>query len=295
MGIISGLGRHYGMNGYENFIQTDAAINKGNSGGALVDAEGRLVGINTWIASSSGGSEGVGFAVPISMARRVMQSLIGGGKVTRGYLGIFPQDITPDLAAEFNLPDQNGALVGDVEPDTPAQKAGIKSGDVILEINGKKVTDANNLRLTVSEMAPGTNVMVKLFRDGHEKNVSLALAELPDETADNANDGKNSGADSSKTGTFQGVTVADLADLDQQARQQLQLPDNIQGVIVTDVDQDSNAADAGLQPNDVIVEINHHPVTNADTGGQTLQPGPGQSRFFSKSGGAKAACAARAT
>src|SRR5208282_364863 len=150
MGIISGLGRHYGMNGYENFIQTDAAINKGNSGGALVDAEGRLVGINTWIATSSGGSEGVGFAVPINLARHVMQSLIGGGKVTRGYLGIVPEDITPGLAEGFKLPDQNGALVGDVETNTPAQKAGIKSGDVILEINGEKVNDANSLRLMVS-------------------------------------------------------------------------------------------------------------------------------------------------
>ena len=127
------------MNGYENFIQTDAAINRGNSGGALVDAEGRLVGINTWIATSSGGSEGVGFAVPINLARHVMERLIAGGKVARGYLGIlFPQDITPDLAAEFNLPDQSGALVGDVAPKTPAQKAGINPAMSSPRLTAKK-------------------------------------------------------------------------------------------------------------------------------------------------------------
>ncbi len=261
MGIISGLGRHYGMNGYENFIQTDAAINKGNSGGALVDAEGRLLGINTWIATSSGGSEGVGFAVPINMARRVMQSLIAGGKVTRGYLGIVPDDITPGLAEGFKLPDQNGALVSDVEPDTPAQKAGIKSGDVIIEINGKKINDANSLRLMVSEMAPGTSVTVKLIRNGQEKTVAFALAELPDKAAGNGNNGKSSGSANSKMDALEGVTVADL---DQQVREQLQLPDDIQGVVVTDVDPDSNSAEAGLQPNDVIVEINHQPVRDAN-------------------------------
>jgi len=262
MGIVSGLGRHYqDLGGYQNFIQTDAAINGGNSGGALVDAEGRLIGINTWIATSSGGSEGVGFAVPVNMARRVMQNLISGGKVNRGYLGVFPQDITPDLAQEFNLPDQNGVLVGDVESNTPAQSVGIKSGDVITEINGKKVADANDLRLTVSELAPGTKVTVRLVRDSHEKTVTLTLAELPDQAAKNGNGQNNSSSENAKADALDGVTVADL---DQDARHQLRLPDNIQGVVVTDVDQDSNAVEAGLRPNDIVVEINRHPVTSAD-------------------------------
>ncbi|MGA9451497.1 MAG: DegQ family serine endoprotease [Verrucomicrobiia bacterium] len=262
MGIISGLGRHYQeMGGYQNFIQTDAAINKGNSGGALVDAGGRLIGINTWIATSSGGSEGVGFAVPINLARHVMERLISGGKVVRGYLGIFPQDVTPELAEAFKLPDQNGALVGDVETNTPAQAAGIKSGDVITEINGQKIADANSLRLMVSDLAPGTKVNVKLIHDGHEKTVTLALAELPGQTGENGNGQSGSGSAISKTDALDGVTVADL---DQDARQELQLPDNIQGVVVTDVDPDSNSADAGLQRSDVIVEINHHPITNTD-------------------------------
>jgi len=273
MGIISGLGRHYKeMSGYQDFIQTDAAINEGNSGGALVDVEGRLVGINTWIATSSGGSEGVGFAVPVNLARHVMERLISSGKVTRGYLGIFPQDITPDLAAEFNLPDQNGALVGDVETNTPAQKAGIKSGDVVTEIDGKKVTDANNLRLIVSDLAPGTRVNVKLVRDGHEKTVTVALAELPGQTAENEKGQNGSGSENAKTDALDGVAVADL---DQQVRDQLRLPENMQGVIVTDVDQDSNAADAGLQPNDIILEINRHPVTNADRAVELCKQAPG--------------------
>ncbi len=176
MGIISGLGRHYGVNGahgYEDFIQTDAAINKGNSGGALVDAEGRLIGINTWIASLGGGNEGIGFAVPVNLARRSMERLISGGKITRGYLGvIYLQDITPDLAKQFNLADHNGALVGDVLPNTPAEKAGIKSGDVIVGFNGKDVADAHGLQLAVSQSEPGTPATVKLIRDGKEKNVT---------------------------------------------------------------------------------------------------------------------------
>ena len=262
-GIVSALGRSglAGFNQYQDFIQTDAAINPGNSGGALVDAEGRLVGINTAIITSSRGSEGVGFAVPVNMARHVMERLIAGGRVTRGYIGIVPEDITPGLAEGFKLPDQNGALVGDVEPGKPAQKAGIKSGDVIIEINGKKVNDANSLRLMISEMAPGTSVTVKLLRNGREMTVGFALAELPDETTDNGNDGKSSSSASSKTDALDGVKVADL---DREVREQLQLPDNIQGVIVTDVDSDSNSAEAGLQPNDIITEINHQPVVDAN-------------------------------
>jgi serine protease Do len=278
MGIVSAVGRGnfpFGrISQYEDFIQTDAAINPGNSGGALVDAEGRLVGINTAIIpNENGGNQGVGFAVPINLARHVMERLISSGKVTRGYLGVvFPQDITPDLAAEFNLPDQNGALVGDVETNTPAQKAGIKSGDVITEINGKKVTDANSLRLIVSDLAPGTKVTVKLLHDGHERTVTLALAELPGQTGKGGNGQNSSGSENSKTDALDGVTVADL---DQQVRGQLNFPDNLQGVIVTDVDQDSNAADAGLQRNDIIVEINHHPATDTNKAVELCQQARG--------------------
>ena len=265
MGIVSGLGRHgYGINGahgYENFIQTDAAINPGNSGGALVDAEGRLIGINTWIATSSGGSEGIGFAVPVNMARRSMERLIKGGKVTRGYLGISPQDITSGLAQQFGLTNQDGALVGDVLPGTPAEKAGIKPGDVIISFNGVDVSDAHGLQLAVSQCEPGSPASVKLIRDGVPRNFTITLAQLPGQNGGNSDDQNGSETDSSKTDALDGVTVADL---DHDTRQELKIPDSVQGVIVSDVDQDSNSAAAGLQKGDVIVEINRHPVTDAD-------------------------------
>jgi len=266
MGIISGLGRHYGVNGahgYEDFIQTDAAINKGNSGGALVDSEGRLIGINTWIASLGGGNEGLGFAVPINLARRSMERLISGGKITRGYLGvIYLQDITPDLAKQFNLSGDNGALVGDVLPNTPAEKAGIKSGDVIVGFNGKDVADAHGLQLAVSQSEPGAPATVKLIRDGKEKNVTVALAQLPSQMGASSEDQAGSDSNNTKTDALDGVTVDNL---DQDARQQLKIPDGVHGAIVSDVDQDSNSAEAGLQKGDVIVQINRQPVTDAES------------------------------
>ena len=183
MGIVSGLGRGgFGINNYENFIQTDAAINLGNSGGPLVDAEGRLVGINTWIISRSGGSQGLGFAVPVNMARYAMERLISEGKVTRGYLGLGLQpEMTPELAKEFNLPNMNGALVTTVEPDSPAAKAGFKEADFVTEFNGQKVKDMRHLRLLVSQTAPGKTVKLKILRDGKEKTLTATLAEIPRE------------------------------------------------------------------------------------------------------------------
>ena len=267
MGIVSALGRsgfQFGGDSdrpnYQDFIQTDAAINPGNSGGALVDAEGRLVGINTFIVSSTYGNEGIGFAVPINLARHVMDRLIQGGKVTRGYLGVYLRDLTPGLAQDFNLPDQNGALVNDVARNGPAQKAGLKSGDVIVEFNGKKVTDPNSLQLMVSESSPGTEATVKVIRDGHAKSFTVKLAELPGQAGQGGN-GRNNSSGNQNTDALDGVTVSDL---DQQARQELRIPDNIHGALVTEVNPDSNSADAGLQQGDVIVEINRQPVTNAD-------------------------------
>jgi serine protease Do len=264
MGIVSATGRGgLGINAYEDFIQTDAAINPGNSGGALVDAEGRLVGINTAIAGNSGGNEGIGFAVPIDMVRSVMERLISGGKVTRGYLGVFPQDVTPGLAEEFKLPDENGALVGNVMPNTPADKAGIKAGDVIIELNGKKIADANDLRLFVSELIPETKVAVKFIRNGSQKTATVTLAELPQSMAQNDNNDENSSENKNPTtiDALDGVTVTDL---NRHIRRDLGVPDDIQGALVAEVDSDSNADDAGLQRGDIIVEINRQAVRNAD-------------------------------
>ena len=265
MGIVSALGRHgYGINGpngYEDFIQTDAAINHGNSGGALVDAEGRLVGINTWIASSSGGSEGIGFAVPINIARYAMERLINGGKVTRAFLGVALQDVDASLAKSFDLPNQSGALVSDVSTNTPAEKAGIKSGDVIVEFNGKEVTDAHSLQLTVSECAPGSPAAIKLIRDGRARTINVTLGERPKDETNDQNESNNSNPDNVKTDALDGVTVSDL---NSQTRKEIKIPDEIKGALVTDIDQDSNSAEAGLKQGDVIVEINRQPVGNAD-------------------------------
>jgi serine protease Do len=265
MGIVSALGRSgFDFNGdnqphIQDFIQTDAAINPGNSGGALVDTEGRLIGINTAIISPSGGNNGIGFAVPVNMARTVLERLISGGKVTRGYLGVKPEDLTEGLAQQFGLPDQNGALVADLLPGSPADKAGLKSGDVIVTVNDKPITGADNLKLVISQLEPGSSAKVGIIRDGASQTVTVTLGTLSEKGA-NADD-QNSDNGTSRTDALDGVEVADL---NAQAREQLQLPDNVKGVIVTSVENDSNSADAGLQPNDIIVEVNRQPVSNAD-------------------------------
>ena len=261
MGIVSALGRNgLGFEGYENFIQTDAAINPGNSGGALADAEGRLVGINTAIISPSGGNNGIGLAVPINMARSVMDRLIKGGKITRGYLGIFPQDIDDGLAQQFSLPDDNGALVGDVFPGSPAQKAGLRSGDVIESVNGKIITGAENLKLVISQLQPGTAATLKVIRNGLTKTIVVTLGELPDNaSASTGNSGSNS--QTAHADMLDGVTVADI---ESEIRQQLNIPNSIQGALVSEVDENSNSAEAGLKQGDIIIEINKQPVTDAN-------------------------------
>jgi serine protease Do len=270
MGIVSGLSRGglgiNGEQGYENFIQTDAAINPGNSGGALVDADGRLVGINTAIFSRSGGYQGVGFAVPVNLARSVMERLINFGKVSRGYLGVGIQTITPELAQEFNLPDRDGALVTSVEPNTPAGKAGLQSGDVIREVGDKKITDSTQLRLFVSQMAPGTKVTLKVLRgvEGKkpvEKNFTATLGELPVDRM--ANRGRLS-PDENATANEDSLDGVEVSDIDAEARRQFNIGAGIRGALVTNVDEDSNAAEADLRAGDVIQEINHQPVRNAD-------------------------------
>jgi serine protease Do len=260
MGIVSATGRATLGLDYEDFIQTDAAINPGNSGGALVDAEGRLIGINTAILSRSGGNQGIGFAVPSNLARSVMESLIKNGRVIRGFMGVNIQDVTPGLAKEFNLPQNTtGALVAEVTPRSPADKAGLKSGDVIIEFDGKPVKDSRHLKLQVAQVAPGTKVPVKFLRDGDEKTAEVVLKEFPkDEASAQRRPGDN---ESSASDTLDGVTVADI---DAAARQQLGLPPNLKGALVVQVDEDSASYEAGLREGDVILEINRKPVRNAD-------------------------------
>src|SRR2546421_2986311 len=186
MGIISAVGRGaMGIVDYENFIQTDAAINMGNSGGALVDAQGRLLGINTAIFTRSGGNQGIGFAIPANLAREVMQSLRDKGRVVRGYIGTSVQTLTPEIADAMKLKGQaTGSLVGEVEPNAPAAKAGIKTGDVITAVNGKKVNDPRELRLMIGSMAPGTKAHVEINCEGQTKTFDVQLSEMPPGTAD---------------------------------------------------------------------------------------------------------------
>ena len=268
LGIISALQRGgFGISGYEDFIQTDAAINPGNSGGALVDVEGRLVGINTAILSRSGGFQGVGFAVPINMARYVMDRLISSGKVARGYLGINIQPLTAELAREFNLPDESsGVLVGGVTPGSAAASAGLRDGDVVIRFDGKKVSDPRNLQLLVAQAAPGTKANLTILRGAPgtnpvEKTLSATLGELPQEAM--AGRGRNPGEQGSQPGAdaLDGVEVADL---DASVRRQLSIPRSLQGALVVNVDADSDAAQAGLAQGDVILEINRQRVRNAD-------------------------------
>jgi len=263
-GIISALGRGFGIlgrQGYEDFIQTDASINQGNSGGALVDAEGRLIGINQSIASPSGANAGVGFAIPVNLARSVMERLITDGKITRGYLGVNLQPLTPELAEAFKLPEASGALVGGVQVGTPAAKAGMQEGDVIIELNGKKVSDSAHLRIMVAQTPPKTAVTFTALRDGKEKNFNVTLAELPENLAGRKSDDSSVEVAEASPASLVGVEVTDL---DNEARRQYGIPTRIRGALVTKVDEDSAAAEAGLRAGDVIVEINRQPVQSAE-------------------------------
>jgi serine protease Do len=264
MGIISAVGRGgVGIVDYENFIQTDAAINMGNSGGALVDTEGRLLGINTAIFSRSGGNQGIGFAIPANLARDVMQSLREKGRVVRGYMGASVQTLTPELAEAMKLKGQlAGALVGEVTPKSPAEKAGIKTGDVITAANGKKISDSRELRLMIGSMAPGSKAQIDVNREGQSKDLNIELAEMPAGVSEEGGPEATpeESAQPEKATVFGGVAVADIID---DVRTALNLSKDIHGAVIADIDADSPAAKAGLREGDVIQEVNKQPVRNA--------------------------------
>lgn len=254
MGIVSATGRGgLGIEEVEDFIQTDAPINPGNSGGALVDDEGHLIGINTAILSgNSGGNQGIGFAVPISIARHDLDQILAHGKVERGYLGILPQDVNPSLAKAFNT-DTKGSLVGDVTAGSPAARAGLQKGDIILEVNGQPVLDANQLRLKIGVISPNQTVKLKVLRNGKPMEIPVQLGEFPSKEERASNDSEQPDS------LLQGVTVQDLTP---DAAAQLKLAPQTKGVVVEQVSPASHAAEAGLQPGDVIQEVNHQPVKN---------------------------------
>ena len=290
MGIVSGLGRGgMGIVDYENFIQTDASINPGNSGGALVDMSGRLLGINTAIFSRTGGNQGIGFAVPSNLAQEVLKSIRETGRVIRGYLGTVIQPVTPELASAFNLKEATGALVSDVSPGSPADKAGIQHGDVITTLDGKKVEGPRELRLMIGGMQPGTKAVMKLLRNGQEKEVAVTLGELPQKDAAISSNGDSTPAPS----ILEGMRVADL---DDEARETIHAPASLKGAVIVEIDPDSDAYRAGLRQGFVIEEIDRKPVKSAadamriGEGVKQDKPvlmrawGEGQSRYFTLGG-----------
>jgi len=258
MGIISAMGRAgLGIERFEDFIQTDAPINRGNSGGALIDTRGELVGINTAIlAGETGGNEGIGFAIPANLARSLMDQILKKGKVSRGYIGILPQELTPDMAKAFQMPNVKGVAIASVEPGTPALRAGLKVGDVITAINGNPVDDVNAFRLQIASFAPETTVHLKIARGSQTLDVPVTLGEFNEKaeiTGERGGDIQGKG----EKGALGGVSVEAL---NANIREQLQLPEGISGVIITDIDEDSAASAAGLHSGDVIVQVNHRDV-----------------------------------
>jgi serine protease Do len=267
-GIVSAMSRRAGLGlAYEDFIQTDAAINPGNSGGALVDIEGRLIGINTAILSHSGGSQGVGLAVPSDLVRTVVDSLVQNGKVVRGYLGVTIQPISQDIAEAMNLKQTKGGLISDVVPDSPADKAGLRSDDVIIKVGNKIINESQDISLAVGQTAPGTKLDIVVLRDGKEETLSATVGTMPRQSRRTSSaydqDSDSLGSDNANdTGVLNGVAVADL---DAATRRELNFPARLKGALITGVDPDSASARAGIKQGDVILEINRKPVTDAET------------------------------
>lgn len=258
-GIISAKGRSTGLSdgSFESFLQTDAPINQGNSGGALVNTAGDLVGINSQIISPTGGNIGIGFAIPAKMARSVAEQLISQGKVRRGHLGVTIQPITSDMAASLGLKEARGVIVSGVEPGGPAERAGIKQGDVIMAIDGNPVDDSNSLRNLIASSAPGVEVIVTIWRDGREQQLRATLAELPSRI----NNGATSGGGGSSDERGLGMSVTPMTP---ELASRLGLRGDARGLVVTGVDPTGAAGVAGLRPGDVIEQVNRQSVRSQE-------------------------------
>jgi serine protease Do len=266
MGIVSATGRGgLGIEDYEDFIQTDAAINPGNSGGALVSADGQLIGISTAILSRSGGNQGIGFAIPVNMARNVSNQIIHGGKVSRAFLGVMIQPVTPELARAFKLTKSEGALVSDVTPNSPAERAGLKAGDIVTKLDDKSVMDSRALQLMIGEMAPGRSVRLTVLREGSEHQYPVTLGEQ-------SND-RNSTSTANATPADRALDGVSLEPLTPEFLRQNGIRKNSSGVAVRQVVPDSAAAQAGLETGDVILEVNRRPVNSVEQVNQYLREG----------------------
>lgn len=255
MGIVSATGRSaLGLSPYENYIQTDAAINPGNSGGALINVDGQLVGINTAIASRTGGNQGIGFAIPVNMAKDVMESLISEGYVTRGFLGIQPGEVDRTMARALGMDRARGIVITEVEPDSPAESAGLQEGDVILELNGNEVRTATDFRVDIASRKPGDIVELEIFRDGSTQTLEVELAELDmEERASSVTNEERQ-----ELAEALGFSVDELTD---SIRRQLNLNSSVEGVVVSNISQGSSAFRQGLRQGDVITQIAEMPVT----------------------------------
>src|SRR5581483_8469764 len=245
------------------FIQTDAAINQGNSGGPLVDARGEVIGINTFLISPSGSFAGMGFAIPSQIVKPTTEKLIRYGKVSHGYMGVSINDVTPENAKFFHLKDNMGAVVSSVEPNSPAAKAGLKVGDVITAVDGQKVDDAGQLQVLVGAKEPGTKINMEVNRDGNGKTLALTLGDMSKNS-----DETQSASDESHGKARWGVGLADLTP---DVRDQIQAPQNVRGAVVARVEPGSPADNAGLQKGDVIVQIDRHDVENASDASNALK------------------------
>jgi Do/DeqQ family serine protease len=263
MGIISAKGRSTGVGDgdYEDFLQTDAPINHGNSGGALVNTKGELVGINSQILSSNDGNIGIGFAIPANMAKNVMEQLRTKGKVTRSQLGVTVQTVTSDLADSLGLKQAHGAIVSSVAPGSAADRAGVKRGDVIESFNGQGVHDTNTLRNRVAEAGPGSTAELVIVRDGSEKKLSVKLDEANPEKLARGRGGREDDSAAADDKAALGVSVAPLTP---ELRDRARAPKDVQGLVVEDVNPDGRAAAAGIQPGDIIQEVNRQPVKSVD-------------------------------
>jgi serine protease Do len=277
MGIVSAKGRaNMGIVDYEDFIQTDAAINPGNSGGALINMHGELVGINTAILSRTGGYQGIGFAIPTNMVQPIVQSLLKRGRVVRGWLGVSIQEVNRELAKALKLPTTEGVLVSDVEPGSPAQKAGLKRGDLIVRLNGKPVRSTARLRNLVAAAGAGASVRLELYRDGHRSSLAAHLTELP----------ARLGGGVGGAGGAEGQPAADLglqvdSVRDAALRQKFNIPSRLKyGVVVVGLDPSGAAAQAGLQPGDVILEVNRARMDGVRRFSQILRAARGDILFL---------------
>ncbi len=257
-GIVSARGRDIHSGPYDDYLQLDAAINRGNSGGPTFNLDGQVIGINTAIYSPNGGSVGIGFAIPSSLAKPVIDQLREHGKVERGWLGVQIQEVTPEIAKSLNLPKAEGALVADVTAGSPAAKAGLKQGDVILSFNGHEVAKVRDLPIVVAQTPVGEKAKVEVFRGGKDEHLDIAIAQMPEnpQVAQNDRGGNDQGADENATAL--GVKLAPLTD---QLRQRAGVPKDVKGVVVTAIADNSPLAELGIQPGDVIEQINQASVT----------------------------------